>query len=327
MHEETLNTIRPIAEYDDGYGLYWMDIRYGYDLDRIIERDITDDQSAIDAIIEEVLPGSGIRIEAPRFGCTAFSVPGEAGILMGRNYDFKRNTSAMAVSCHPDDGYRSLSFAALDNLSANTMATRTERAAALLSPFVCLDGINEKGVCIAVLILDSPSTHQDTGKPRISTSTAVRLVLDRCSSADEAVDLLRGYDMHAIAGRDYHFFVTDRSGDSRAIEYDCESPGREMSAVPTRTLTNFFRMHIDEYGTDRRFGHGKDRYDRVESILEAEKDDCTRDTVWRAMEAASQTPSGELTGNTQWSVLFDTAALTAEFTLHRRWSDRHMFHV
>jgi len=38
---------------------------------------------------------------------------------MGRNYDFKRDTSAMLVYCAPKDGYRSVAFAALDNVSAN----------------------------------------------------------------------------------------------------------------------------------------------------------------------------------------------------------------
>ena len=40
-------------------------------------------------------------------------------ILMGRNYDFKCDTSAMLVYCTPKDGYKSVALAALDNISAN----------------------------------------------------------------------------------------------------------------------------------------------------------------------------------------------------------------
>ena len=39
---------------------------------------------------------------------------------MGRNYDFKNDTSAMLVYCTPKDGYASVAFAALDNINANT---------------------------------------------------------------------------------------------------------------------------------------------------------------------------------------------------------------
>ena len=71
---------------------------------------------------------------------------------MGRNYDFKLDTSAMLVYCTPPNGYKSVAFAALDNISANTPdESMKKKLATLTSPFICLDGMNEKGVSIAVL--------------------------------------------------------------------------------------------------------------------------------------------------------------------------------
>ena len=73
-------------------------------------------------------------------------------VHMGRNYDFKLDTSAMLVYCTPPNGYKSVAFAALDNISANTPDESTKKKlSTLTSPFICLDGMNEKGVSIAVL--------------------------------------------------------------------------------------------------------------------------------------------------------------------------------
>ena len=98
--------------------------------------------------------------------------------IWGAHYDFKNDTSAMLVYCTPTDGYKSVAFAALDNISANAPEeSMKKRLATLTAPFICLDGMNEKGVSIAVLTLDSEPVHQDTGKPVITTTLAIRLVL------------------------------------------------------------------------------------------------------------------------------------------------------
>ena len=60
----------------------------------------------------------------------------------------------------------------------------------------------------------------------------IRLILDRAATTEEAVELLNQYDMFATSGRDYHFYITDASGDGRVVEYDCESETREMVATP-----------------------------------------------------------------------------------------------
>ena len=110
-----------VTSYEDGYNLYQIDIKYDYDLDQIIDYGITDNQSMIDAIIKEALPLLPVKIKAPDFGCTAFTMTDNQNqVHMGRNYDFKLDTSAMLVYCTPQNGYKSVAFAALDNISANT---------------------------------------------------------------------------------------------------------------------------------------------------------------------------------------------------------------
>ena len=322
---QTIRTIEKVTDYED-YNLYSMDVKYDYDLDRVIEYGITDDQSLVDAIVEEAIPILPVQIDVPDFGCSAFTLQEADGdILMGRNYDFRRDTSAMLVYCEPEDGYKSVGFAALDNISANTpKETMKKKLATLTAPFICLDGMNEKGVSIAVLTLDSEPVHQNTGKPVIGTTLAIRLILDRAASTAEAVELLQQYDMFASGGRDYHFYITDSTGDGRVIEYDCESETRELVATPVRSVTNFFALYKDQVLPDQRngiYGHGKERYDKMEALFDYEEI-YTKDVAWEALKAAAQEPSAEdITSNTQWSIIYDDTNLTAEIILRRNWEN------
>ena len=67
---KSIHSIRKLTDYEN-YNLYRMDIDYAYDLDRLIDRGITDNQSMINAILAEAcLPA--IHMKRPNFGCSAF---------------------------------------------------------------------------------------------------------------------------------------------------------------------------------------------------------------------------------------------------------------
>lgn len=321
--KHTLDSIKKLTDYSD-YNLYKMNICYDYSIDRIIERGITDDQSALGAILQEVLPDYPVHLDAPNFGCSAFTMKNSDSVMMGRNYDFKNDTSSMLVYCSPKDGYRSVAFAALDNVNANVPEKNNESMlATLLSPFISLDGINEKGVSIAVLTLDSQPVRQHSGKPVIATTLAIRLVLDRAATTKEAVELFEKYDMFASSGRDYHFYVTDSSGDGRVIEYDCNSKERKLVATKSPAVTNFFVMYKDfvkPYQKNGVYGHGRERYDKIINILE-KNNNYTKETAWQALTAASQVPNpNDITSNTQWSIVYDNTNLTADIAIRRDWN-------
>lgn len=325
----TMSSIKKVSNYDDEYDLYTMRVNYNYDLDKIIEMDLDNDEDIFNTIAKEslLLP---IKVKTPSFGCTAFSLLGADGkYRMGRNYDFSLDTSAMLVYCQPEDGYKSVAFAALDNVSANHADSDIkQKMASLTAPFICLDGMNEKGVSIAVLVVDSQPVRQNTEKHNIFTTLAIRLVLDRAASTAEAVELLKNYDMHATSGKDYHFYVTDANGDGRIIEYDCESATRELVATPVNVATNFYTLYADKVLPNQRngiYGHGKERYDSVINVLEAQNSAHTNNTAWDALKASSQTAGAELTSNTQWSIVFNNTDLTVQFVLRRNWNDVYVY--
>lgn len=326
----TMANIEKIVDRDGengAYDVYRMDVKFSYDLDAIIDYGIHSDQDFADAMLKEVLPLLPVKFEVPKFGCSAFTMQADDGtVMMGRNYDFRQNTSAMLVYCDPKDGYKSVAFSALNNVKANEADSSIKtKMACLLAPMTCLDGMNEKGVSIAVLTLDSSPTKQDTGKPNICTTLAIRLVLDRAATTEEAVELLRRYDMLATSGRDYHFYITDASGDGRVVEWDCDSPTRELVVTPTRTTTNFFIMYKDKVtdveGKNNGYGHGLDRYLAIEEVFESAQS-MDETVAWKALQSAAQTPKSEVaTSNTQWSILFNNTDLTLEFAYRRNWDE------
>lgn len=324
---QTISSIEKLTNYEDGYNLYCMEVKYDYNIDNVINYGLHNNQDVTNAILKECLPLIPVDVKTPEYGCTAFTLTdSEGNVHMGRNYDFKNDTSAMLVYCNPKDGYKSIAFAALDNIDANEPEDEiSEKLSCLTAPFICLDGVNEKGLSIAVLTLDSEPAHQETGKPIIATSIVIRLVLDRAATTQEAVDLLKGYDMLATSGRDYHFYITDATGDGRVVEYDCESPTRELVATPISAITNFYGMYIDKVLPNQKngiYGHGKERYDAVMEVLEQQKGKYNDATVWAGLRAAAQDPNPEdITSNTQWSIDYDNTNLTADIAIRRRWAD------
>lgn len=71
------------------------------------------------------------------------------------------------------------------------------------------------------------------------------------------------------------------------------------------------------------YGHGRERYDAIEEILDANAGSIDREIAWQALQAASQAPNPQdVTSNTQWSILYDNTALTAEAVIRRDWNTK-----
>lgn len=349
---QTLRTIENITNYKSRYNLYSMAVKFHYDIDNMIknftEQNATykaecDDNTkvienamkvAMDVMKKEARVETPEDIKTSPFGCSAFTMKAEGkekSVWMGRNYDFKINTSAMLVYCQPEHAYKSVGFAALSNVGVlNPMIENENQKQVLCAPFICLDGMNEKGVSIAVLVVDGePTCQYDSDKPDIFTSLAIRLVLDRAATTEEAVKLLEKYNMVAIGGKDYHFYISDVNGDGRVVEYNYKNTDvRELIATSSSVVTNFYIFDEEHYG------HGYDRYITIHKVLDNANHNTDKkksgkelkDYAWKALRGSSQAPiEGDPTSNTQWSVLFDNTAGQAEIVFRRNWDGKHEY--
>ncbi len=189
--------------------------------------------------------------------------------------------------------------------------------------------MNEKGVSIAVLTLDSEPTYQQTGKPTITPTLAIRLVLDHAATTAEAVALLREYDMFASGGG----IITSTSpmpvamGVSWNTTAMIRPSGGDTPRQPPPTSTRSTRIGSNptsETVSTAMAGNA----DTVLKILAQQKGCPSPLTVWDALRAVAQEPdSKDITSNTQWSICFHSSTLSADVALRRHWDNIFCFRL
>ena len=255
----TLNTIERVDDTDLFTMTYLGD--YGLD-DFLAQGGASNDNELLDFLMQKLLKGLPLRFDIPDLGCSTFAAETPEGdAIFGRNFDMYYSP-ALFVRTAPEDGYRSISMVNLSYIGFGEDKLPTSLLDSLLTlaaPYVPLDGLNEKGLAVGVLLIDTEPTDQQTDKPDITTTTAIRLLLDRAATVDEALALLSQYDMHASANSCYHFQIADAAGRAVVVEYI----GDEMNVVESPRATNFL---LTEGDWD--FGRGQDRFAVLEETME-----------------------------------------------------------
>lgn len=256
---------------------------------------------------------TGFSFGGNPFGCSTLSVESENGEkLFGRNFDWN-NCSALIVKSTPDSGYASISTVNTDFIQGISFGSLPSEIQSFVALYAPLDGMNEKGLCVSVnMIQDSDTIEQSTDKPDITTTTAVRLLLNQASTTDEAVELLEQYDMHASMGYMVHFTVADALGNSIAVEYI----NNEMCVTETAVLTNFYITPGEKYGIGTQQSHT--RYDILtETIADGAM---SMDDVRDALDSVSKKNFGEFE-STEWSIVFNQTTGEARY-YHRESYDK-----
>ncbi len=248
--------------------------------------------------------------EAEEFphGCSTIVRLTADGVMMGRNYDFDHSGATMITITYPDNGYASIATNSMEFLglpadwkpSENVM----ENMAAIAAIYVPLDGMNEKGLCVADLIdLDGEQVNQDTDKPDLTTVSAIRLLLDKAATVEEAIALLEQYDMHSSIGFAHHYAVSDTTGRAVVIEY----VDGKMVVNESPLCTNFNLCHA-------RAGREFDmQVPGIPSAVERMEKLQATDEATSIVEALKEVSFSDWT---QWSILFDTRAKIANYYFH-----------
>ena len=312
-----------IAELESGFSAVSYAGDYGFDL-FLEQGGAESDQAVLQFLNSNVFHGnSELRMGGDAFGCSTISVKNlDGGRFFGRNFDWQA-CDAMVVTAYPKEGYASISTVNLGfirqgaGVAAGMLTRETLTIAALYAP---LDGMNEKGLCVSVnMIQDGATIHQNTGKPDITTTTAIRLMLDKAASVEEALNLLRSYDLHASLNYMIHFAIADSEGGSVAVEY----VGNEMIVTETPILTNFYLAEGEKHGVGTAQSHT--RFEILERTLE-ENSAMTAPQVRDALDSVSKGNFGEFE-STEWSVVFDQSALTATYYHRENYEVGYSFRI
>lgn len=242
------------------------------------------------------------------FSCSAFNVfNNENQNLFGRNFDNPYSPSFM-IWTHPKNKYKSVTFVLGLYLGMNE-GKDVIKDKLLLLPYAPLDGLNEHGFGIAVLVAQQNYSNHQTkpGKLNLTTTLMIRGVLDNCKTTDEAIDFFDKYNMHDInEGISYHFFMTDKEGHSAVIEYVdgemivIENKKSEGNNHPNYLyVTNFYLAKEIKEGNN----HGLDRYIKLEEKLKNEKITMDWKKSMDLLISVSQ-------NSTVWSNVFNTNDLS-----------------
>lgn len=321
MFRHEIKTLRTLEKVDDNV-LYTMRYDGDYGFDEFMETGASSDSELVQFVTKRLLKGIPLEFSIPDLGCSTFSARTEDGDrIFGRNFDLTYSP-ALFVETAPDNGYRSLSTVNLAFLGFGEEKmpdTLKRKIITLAAPYAPLDGINEKGLAVAVLRIGDEPTNQATEKTDITTTTAIRLMLDKAADVDEAVKLLEQYDMHSSAGSCYHFQLADAQGNSAVVEYVDNEFEVIYGQGDHQAATNFLL-------SDRKFnfGNGQDRYEILERTLQScagiVKDE---EEAMELLKAASKDwhmseGSGHLSA-TQWSIVYNCTDLTASVITGRQY--------
>lgn len=348
-----LAMLRSMRSLDYEGRLYEIEYTADYQLDKVLSAGITETKSLfgyIGSLLFDKMP-AGKSTAKFGAGCSAFAVPEVTSgqCLMGRNYDFRHmnedstkyvDIAAIVVHTAPAGGKKSISIVDGINLGyAKGFYNDGETDLSMLMglPYALLDGINEDGFSISILALKENQTVQDTGKPRISSTVAMRMLLDRASTVKEAVAMLKNYDMdmRGQGSSNYHFFMADATGDYAIVEYTNAKGDTIPSVMEVFTDNNTMRCVTNFYVSPTMVGrpdgwgssHGRDRYFKMRDLLEANNYKLSTEAAWYLLADVSQPPTEEITSQTQWTSLYNLSQRTLRLAILRKYNVQYNFRI
>lgn len=346
-----LEMLRSMKDLDNGGGrFYELDYTQDYKLDAMLAAQPTDAEGIVSFVAGELF--DKIPQKSPELntgaGCSAFAAPSADGssYLMGRNFDFCHKDpatgkeipiTAVMVRTAPEGGKKSISMVDSYWLGLKKgfyTDGESDLSVMMAFPYALMDGINEDGLAVGVLHLGGDATIQDTpGKRNIITTVAMRLLLDRASTVDQAIEMLKDYNLcqDSPAGGNYHFFIADAQGDYAIVEYVYDTP--DFSGRPNlmqvlngndtlRCVTNFYvspdmERHPEGGLTD----HGRWRYYKMRETLKLNAYKLTHEQAMQLLGAvATDVDINEPTSHTQWSSLYNLSSRTLDVAILKEYN-------
>jgi len=267
------NELRSLASIQrlDDHPLIRMTYYGDYGFDEFLKTGAKSDMEVASFITKRLLRGLPIDLNldfdvgAPEGGCTVFVVKNEQGeVLFCRNYDFPY-TPVMQLFTSPKNGFRAVSAGHLDIFGYTKdlapSGVNPGSMFALATPYAPWDGMNERGLAIALLAVPEAYGPNDDNKLTLGTTTIIRLVLDKASTVEEAVSLMRKYNIYFSAGIYSHFLIADRSGNSVLVEY-------WDGALQTVTSPNNYQVASNFIAYNGlNIGEGFNEFERYDTVI------------------------------------------------------------
>lgn len=306
-------------------GLYYMEYRGDDGFDNLMKQGGFANAEELTAFVVNFLSKGHYKpAMTPKksdFGCSALTVSTpEGSVMMGRNFDFP---SATGVVLHtvPEHGYETITTFNVEFFGFGE-GFKPEgfknQYLALTCLFCALDGINEKGLAIADLMAgDDAETHQQTDKPDLTTTAAICYLLKNAATVDEALELLRGIDMHSDIGAAHHYAMADVTGKSVVVEY----VDNKMVVVESPAVANHYlceaKHNVGLKEGDVRYDKLCERFDQTGGVMNEKQ-------LTEAMKTVSQEEREGFLG-TAWTMVMDLKNLSVTYYSRRHFDKPFTF--
>ncbi len=286
-------------DHQDG-AVYTMNVKGGFYFDEFLEEGgAKSDGELIEFVTTKITKGLiDMGLESPEIGCSSVTLTKEDGDkLFGRNYDFDMTNTCLVFTEATKGRHATISTVDLQFLGIDKekgIDGLMDKITCLAAPYAPLDGINDAGVSCGIYMTyqggeETVSTNQNTDKPDITSTTMLRMILDYADNVDEAVELVKKYDLHDSANTSYHYMVADSTGRSVILEWvngtdatDNDGSVRELvvhyndndaylgereANASYQWITNFVLNPGYYEGVDASEKKGYDRYEELYRVL------------------------------------------------------------
>jgi len=296
MAERTLASLEKV----DDYPLYTMTYYGAYGSDET----------------GEMLPAA-----TSAWACSLFAALGDAEQrLYGRNFDWDHSPAVLLFTA-PPDGYASVSMVDIAFLGFTGDRARKldqlpleERRPLLQAPYLPFDGMNVYGLVIGMAAVDNVEMPDMPDAPAIGSLGVIREMLDHAKTVDEAVEILRGYNVDMTGGPTIHYLIADATGKAALAEFN----GGELHIIPNETswhaATNFLNTAVDDPAGQCW------RYDALAKRLTETGGSLTTQSALELLKAVSQ-------NGTQWSIVYGITQGSVDVALGREYGQVYHFEV
>ncbi len=321
LFRNELHTLATLKQIDD-YGMYQMTYFGDYGFDEFLKTGAKKDSDIEAFVTKRLLKGLPINLGVTQAGCTAFVTKNEQGeVIYGRNFDFPYSPS-LQLYTNPKDGYASVSTVNLSYAGYSEEklphGVSFDSFLTLAGPFLPFDGMNEKGVAMALLAVPEASLDYDDSKVTLNTSTAIRLVLDKAANVDEAVELLKQYNIYFSGDVECHYLIADATGKSVIVEYY----DGKLCVVEPDTDYQIASNFIAYQGIN--IGEGFTEFERYDKVKQTIIENGNQLSSEQAVDLLAKVGVKD---KLQWSVVYNLTTKEGTIFAHRKQNAQNQFEL
>jgi choloylglycine hydrolase len=240
-------------------------------------------------------------------------------VYFGRNFDYKHD-ACLILKVHGPAGQSSVAVLDLHYLNLDRddldQTSLIQRVPLLFAPYYLQDGMNQYGVAVSDMTVKNVRAPDDPAKPNVIHSAAMRLILDYAKTADEAVELLKQYNIHFVA-ETCHLMIADATGKSVVVEFI----DGELRPTTTRENWQICTNHQICGKSEEENCTSCSRYKLASAELTEFRENGDAKDVMKIMESVSKTD------HTMWSSVYDLTTGELDFAYRQHYEKPYVEHL